>query len=220
MKYIIHREGFILIAVAIMMSIIALYAIWVILTIMWLSIALTGIVLLLLTWIILFFRVPVFSIRSDPSGILSGADGKVVAIEKVNMEEFPGSKAMQISVFMSVFNTHLNRYPIAGQVIDVVYNKGKFLPAYHPKSSALNEHCNVKMISDNGYTIWIKQIAGILARRIVNYSEPKKPVYAGEPLGFIKFGSRVDLFLPANVSVNVRINDKVRAGRSIIAHLT
>lgn len=218
-RFIIHKEGAIPVFIAVMVGSIAIYAAWVMLSTTWLSVLLTIVFGLLILWVIFFFRVPQFIIKPQPGEVLSSADGKVVAVEQVDMELFPTGKAWQVSVFMSPFDTHLNRFPLPGRIEAVNYEKGKFLPAYHPKSSDLNERNTVQMISDQGDVVWIRQIAGIMARRIVNYGRQDQQVYAGEPLGFIKFGSRVDHFLPIKAQVKVKIGDKTRAGQTIIAVL-
>lgn len=219
MKYKIHKEGFMPIAVALILSVIAFYALWVILTVFWLSLLLSAALIILIAWLVYFFRVPDFPVKANSSEVISAADGKVVAIETMDNKEFPGGRAWQISVFMSPLDTHLNRFPVPGKVDEIIYKKGKFLPAFNPKSSELNERNTVKMTSDHGEIIWIRQIAGIMARRIVNYAKPQQPVYTGEPLGFIKLGSRVDLFIPSTAGVKVKIGQKVKAGRTVMASL-
>ncbi|MFO8054889.1 MAG: phosphatidylserine decarboxylase family protein [Bacteroidales bacterium] len=219
MKYIIHKEGSSIIFVAVMLGVFLVYASWVIFTCLWFFLIIAVLALLFIIWSVFFFRVPVFSVKAEPGELLSSADGKVVAIEEVYNDQFPGNKALLISVFMSPFDTHLNRFPMPGKVLEVSYERGKFLPAYAPKSSELNERNTVKMVSDGGHLLWIRQIAGMLARRIVNYAQKGQSVYAGEKLGFIKFGSRVDHFMPADAQVKIKINDKVKAGRSVIASL-
>ncbi len=219
MKYNIHKEGSIHIFVAVIAALIAVYAAWAAVDVLWISVLITLVFLLGAAWVVYFFRVPDIAIISGNKDLLSAADGKVVVIEEVDNDAFPGGKALQISVFMSPFDTHLNRFPVAGKVTGVDYHKGKFLPAYHPKSSELNERNTVKMVSDDGNIIWIRQIAGIMARRIVNYAETGKSVYAGEPLGFIKFGSRVDHFFPVGCTVKVKITDRVNAGQTVLAKI-
>lgn len=219
MQYKIHKEGTIPIFIAVSFYIMAIYVSWVMISQQWLSLALSVLLTLIPAWVISFFRIPVFIVKQQPGELLSSADGKVVAVEQIENKSFPGQNAWQISVFMSPFNTHLNRYPIPGKVEGVEYQKGRFLPAYHPKSSELNESNTIKMVSDNGSIIWIRQIAGIMARRIVNYARIGDGVYAGQPLGFIKFGSRVDHFIPLNSKINVSVGQKVRAGKTVIAEI-
>jgi phosphatidylserine decarboxylase len=164
---------------------------------------------------IYFFRDPE---RKSPQGeklILSSADGKVISTKPLNHLEFTGGSGTQVSVFMSVFDVHVNRAPISGQVKYFKYNPGKFLPAFKDKSSLENEQTEVGIENDHGRVV-LKQIAGIIARRIVCKVKPGDSVKVGERLGMIKFGSRVDLFLPANVEIKVKLNQKVRAGETII----
>ncbi|MCF8331471.1 MAG: phosphatidylserine decarboxylase family protein [Bacteroidales bacterium] len=219
MQYKIHKEGTIPVFIAVTFCIMAIYALWVIISVDWLSVALSVLLILITAWVIYFFRVPVFVVQQQPNEFLSSADGKVVAVEQIENKFFPECKAWQISVFMSPFDTHMNRYPMPGKVEEVEYQKGKFLPAYHPKSSELNESNTIKMITDKGSVIWIRQIAGIMARRIVNYARKGEGVYAGQPLGFIKFGSRVDHFMPANSKIKVSVGQKVRAGKTVLAEV-
>jgi phosphatidylserine decarboxylase len=170
--------------------------------------------LLSLFWV-LFFRDPE---RQTPQGenlILSSADGKVISITPFENIDFVGGKATLVSVFMSVFDVHVNRLPISGQVKYVKYNSGKFLPAFKDKASLENEQTELGIENDHGRII-LKQIAGIIARRIVCKVKPGDSVKAGERFGMIKFGSRVDLFLPDNVEIKVKLDQKVKAGKTII----
>ena len=218
-KYKINKEGTPSIFIAVSFGIVLLYASWVMIASIWISAVLSAIILSLILWVIFFFRIPLFDVKANPGEIISAADGKIVALEQVKHENFPDKLAWQVSVFMSPFDTHMNRYPVAGKVTGIAYQKGKFLPAYNPKSSEENERNTVKMVTDNGQTIWIRQIAGTLARRIINYAQKDAGVYAGQPFGFIKFGSRVDLFIPTSAKINVDINEIVRAGKTVIAIL-
>lgn len=165
-----------------------------------------------------FFRNPKRSILSDDNKIICPADGKVVVIEEVSVDEYFNDKRLQVSIFMSPTNVHVNRTPIAGSVKYSAYHPGKYLVAWHPKSSELNERTSI--VIDNGtFDIMMRQIAGKLARRIVNYLEEGVEVEQGEQFGFIKFGSRVDLFLPLNTKINVTLGQKVKGGVTIIGEL-
>lgn len=163
-----------------------------------------------------FFRYPDLQISPKDSLVLCPADGKVVVIEKTFEDEFLKTECLQISIFMSPLDTHMNRYPISGVVDYFKYHPGKFLVAWHPKSSTLNERTTV-VLSNAKITILLRQIAGAMARRIVCYADKDTKVKQGEQLGFIKFGSRVDLFLPLNTKINVKLNQVVKAGKTIIA---
>ena len=168
--------------------------------------------------IVAFFRYPEFEVQQNENQILSPADGTVVVIEKTVESEFFNEKKIQISIFMSPFNTHMNRYPISGDFIYNKYHHGKFLVAWDPKSSTDNER-NTIVIKNNKTTILIRQIAGAVARRIRWYGKEGDHVEQGQQLGFIKFGSRVDLFLPLDAKINVNLDQSVRAGKTVIAEI-
>ena len=170
-------------------------------------------------FIISFFRIPTRTYTQDEGAIISPADGKVVVIEETIDTEFFNEKRLQISVFMSPANVHVNRYPISGKVIYSKYHKGKYLVAWDPKSSTENERHSV-VISNPSITLLVKQIAGAVARRIVNYAEPEQAVKQNEELGFIKFGSRVDLLLPVSTIPTVKIGDHVKNGVTVLARIS
>ncbi|MCL6523608.1 MAG: phosphatidylserine decarboxylase family protein [Thermoflavifilum sp.] len=167
-------------------------------------------------WIIAFFRVPHRKKLQDDMAILSAADGHVVAIEEVEETEFFHDRRWQISVFMNPLNVHLNTYPVSGEVIYSAYHPGKYLVAWHPKSSVLNERHTVVIRTMHG-DVLVKQIAGAMARRVVNYAQQGQRVQQGDELGFIKFGSRVDILLPTHVQIKVQLQQPVKAGISILA---
>jgi phosphatidylserine decarboxylase len=177
-----------------------------------------GILLFLLLFVISFFRLPKREHTFDENAIIAPADGKVVVIEETVDEEYFHEKRLQISVFMSPANVHVNRNPISGKVLYSKYHKGKYLVAWDPKSSTENERHSV-VLSNNKITILVKQIAGAVARRIVNYSKVDENVKQNNELGFIKFGSRVDLLLPTNVKTAVKIGDVVQGGVTVLAHI-
>lgn len=166
--------------------------------------------------ILQFFRHPRRNILNDENKIIAPADGKVVVIEEAVESEYFKEKRLQVSIFMSPVNVHVNRYPISGVISYLRYHPGLFLVAWHPKSSTDNERTTV--VIDNGrFELLLRQIAGALAKRIVFYPKEGEEVEQGEELGFIKFGSRVDLFLPLGTKVNVELNQKVRGGETVIA---
>ena len=169
-----------------------------------------------LLFIISFFRIPNRTFHYSEHEIVSPADGKVVVIEEVFDEEYFHEKRLQISVFMSPANVHVNRYPMDGEVIYSKYHPGKYLVAWDPKSSTDNERHSI-VVKNNKAVILVKQIAGALARRIVNYAEVGKNVQQNQELGFIKFGSRVDLLLPLDAKPAVKIGDHVKNGISVLA---
>ena len=176
-----------------------------------------GISVLFFLFILSFFRRPKRKIIINNNHILAPADGKIVAIEQTQEDEYFHNKRLQVSIFMSPLNVHINWFPVSGLVKYFKYHQGKYLVAWHPKSSTENERATVVIEKDDNTEILIRQIAGILARRIVSYSKPGQKILQGEELGFIKFGSRVDLLLPLNVKINVILNQKVKGNKTVIA---
>lgn len=176
-----------------------------------------GTLLVMLILVLQFFRNPKRNFNLDPSKILAPVDGKVVVIEEVFEKEYFKEKRLQISVFMSPLNVHVTRYPVGGDVVYSKYHSGKYLVAWHPKSSEENERTTVVVNSSTFGDILHRQIAGAAARRIVNYAGKGEFVTQTDDSGFIKFGSRVDVFLPLDVKVNVTLNQKVKGGITILA---
>src|SRR5580658_7904521 len=172
---------------------------------------------LLFVTILQFFRSPSITIDSDDKMVLCPADGKVVVIEETEETEYLKDKRIQISIFMSPVNVHINRNPISGVVKYFKYHKGKYLVAWHPKSSTENERTTIVIGNDKG-DILMRQIAGAMARRIKFYVQEDDIVKQNEEFGFIRFGSRVDVFLPLGTKVNVQIGDNVKGGMTILAH--
>ncbi len=170
----------------------------------------------LLLFMISFFRIPkrVHTVQED--AIIAPADGKVVAIEEVQADEYFTDRRIQVSIFMSPLNVHVNRNPVTGEVAYSQYHKGKYLVAWHPKSSTENERHSVVYRKD-GKEILVKQIAGALAKRICNYLQPGQQVQQTAEMGFIKFGSRVDLLLPLDAKIQVKIGDKPLGGVTVVA---
>ena len=166
--------------------------------------------------ILQFFRTPKRKIYPMDKMILSPADGKIVIIKEVFEKEFFKEKRLQVSIFMSPFNVHVTRYPVGGEIIFSRYHTGKYLFAWHPKSSELNERTTVVIKNKVFGDILYRQIAGAVARRIVNYASEGKKIKQGDESGFIKFGSRLDIFLPLKTKVNVSMNQKVKGGISKI----
>ena len=172
--------------------------------------------LLTLILILQFFRNPKRKFNLNPEKVLSPVDGKIVAIEEVFENEYFNDKRLQVSIFMSPINVHVTRYPIGGEVLYSKYHPGKYLVAWHPKSSEKNERTTIVINNKNIGKILYRQIAGLLARRIINYAKVEENVFQGNDAGFIKFGSRVDLFLPLNSKINVKINQNVKGGIDFI----
>jgi len=217
----IHKEGYKIVLVTAMICLLAGIAAY-------LAIPASGrwlymiIVLLLILFggVLYFFRHPKRVPPADQGLFLSPADGTVVAVDKTREEEFFNKPMLQVSVFMSPLNVHLNRYPLDARVIYRAYHPGRFLVAWHPKSSLHNERMTTVYETRSGLQFMVRQIAGVVARRIVCYSKEGEKVTQGGELGFIKFGSRVDVFLPQDTMVTVKPGDKVRGGLTTLAELT
>ena len=173
--------------------------------------------LVFLLLILQFFRNPKRRTRLNELHVVSPVDGKVVVIEEVEEPEYFKDKRIQVSVFMSPINVHVTRYPIGGEVVFSKYHPGKYLVAWHPKASEENERTTVVVENQSFGKVLFRQIAGALAKRIVNYAKVNDNISQGEDSGFIKFGSRVDLFLPLDADIKVELNQKVRGGESVIA---
>ena len=216
----IHREGYKSIAIGtiifIALNMISFYAVspfsaalcWVIFFV----------TLFLLLFLVSFFRIPNRVLTISENAIVAPADGKVVVIEETTDLEYFKIKRLQVSIFMSPANVHVNRNPISGLVVYNQYHKGKYLVAWHPKSSTENERHSV-VIRKGETEILVKQIAGALAKRIMNYLEVGQQVNQTDEMGFIKFGSRVDLLLPVGTKINVELNQVVQGGVTVIATL-
>lgn len=170
----------------------------------------------LLIFILSFFRIPARDHADGEDIIVSPCDGTVVVIEEVEADEYFKDRRLQLSIFMSPLNVHVNRNPVSGEVMYSQYHKGKYLVAWHPKSSTENERHSV-VYKSGDKEVLVKQIAGALAKRIVNYLKPGDKVKQSEEMGFIKFGSRVDLLLPIGTKVEVQMNQKVKGGVSVLA---
>lgn len=183
----------------------------------WLNKSVAVLLLLFYVAILQFFRNPKRTTPINDNHIIAPVDGKVVVIEEVFEKEYFKSKKLQISIFMSPTNVHVTRYPVGGTVTYSKYHPGKYLVAWHPKSSELNERTTVVVKNNSFGEIMYRQIAGAMARRIVNYAVVNNEVVQGKDSGFIKFGSRVDVFLPIGTKVNVQLNEKVKGGEQIIA---
>ena len=195
----------------------------------WIAYIVSGFLLIL---VLQFFRNPLRKIIFNEKNILAPADGKVVVIEEVFEDEYFHDKRLQVSIFMSPFNVHVNRYPVSGKISYFKYHPGKYLVAWHPKSSTENERTTVVVSpisplsaspisyaaeTERRKAVLFRQIAGALARRIVFYGKENETVKQGDQCGFIKFGSRVDVLLPLGTKLNVKLNEIVKGGESIIA---
>ena len=175
--------------------------------------------ILLALFLLRFFRVPRRATTIEENLVFSPCDGKVVVIEEVFENEFLNTKCIQVSVFMSVWNVHINWFPMKGIIKYFKYHPGEYLVAWHPKASTHNERTTVVIERNDGVSILLRQIAGAVARRIVCYAEQGKEVEQCSEMGFIKFGSRVDIFLPLGSEINVKIDEIVTGNKSIIANI-
>jgi phosphatidylserine decarboxylase len=183
----------------------------------WVTITLASTSVLLGLWILYFFRNPIRLVTKQEELILSPADGKVVAIKQTYEDEYFKEDRIQISIFMSPFNVHVNRSPISGILEYFKYHPGKYLVAFHPKSSTKNERTTAVVKRVDGIEVLFRQIAGFVARRIKFYPEVGDEIHQGDEVGFIKFGSRLDIFLPLDADIQVNLKEHVRGGKSIIA---
>ncbi len=216
----IHKEGkkILFIALVVFVGVFFLME-YVVVAPRWVNNAVLGVMIIFYFLILQFFRNPKFVINTNEKHVLAPADGKVVVIEDTEETEYFNEKRKQISIFMSPVNVHVNRSPVSGEVKFCKYHAGKYLVAWHPKSSTENERTTIVVESGNGVEVLFRQIAGAVARRIKWYVKPGDMVEQGGEFGFIKFGSRVDVFLPLDAKVNVAIGDKTKGGRTIIAEL-
>lgn len=220
MRIYIHKEGYKILA----FGLIALLILNIIVNIMWSDLGLVRWAFficsfMLYIFLLFFFRLPIRHLEPDPGLIYAPADGKVVVIEETMENEYFKDLRLQVSIFMSPFNMHSNRYPVSGKIKYVCYHPGQNMVAWHPKSSELNERSTIVILTGNGTEVMIRQIAGAVARRIVTYAKENVDVRQGDELGFIKFGSRVDIFLPVGTEVEIPILQQVKANKSIIAKI-
>lgn len=216
----IHKEGYKILG----FSFLVLLAINIAIQVLWrdiipLKLSFMAASVMFYTFLLFFFRLPERSFEADPGLIYAPADGKVVVIEETMENEYFHDLRLQVSIFMSPFNVHCNRYPVSGKVKYVCYHPGNYMVAWHPKSSELNERSTIVVETESGTEIMIRQIAGAVARRIVTYSKENQQIKQGGELGFIKFGSRVDIFLPVGTEVEIPILQQVKANRTVIARI-
>jgi phosphatidylserine decarboxylase len=212
-----HKEGYKIIFIALVSFIAGIVLLDKFVDIAWLKMALQLVLLFLLVMILQFFRNPKRVVTLDGNTIIAPVDGKVVVIEEVYEPEYFKDNRLQVSIFMSPINVHVTRYAMSGKINYSKYHPGKYLVAWHPKASTENERTSVVIENSTFGEILYRQIAGALAKRIVNYAEEGTQVVQGEDAGFIKFGSRVDLYLPLGTKVDVKLNQKAVGGKTIIA---
>ncbi|NER18396.1 phosphatidylserine decarboxylase family protein [Spongiivirga citrea] len=212
-----HKEGYKIIFITMLIVAGIIFTADAFIDIFWLqkTLQVAGLVLLIL--ILQFFRNPKRNTQLNEAHIIAPVDGKVVVIEEVFEKEYFKDQRLQVSIFMSPINVHVTRYPISGEVKFSKYHPGKYLVAWHPKASEENERTTIVVENETVGPILYRQIAGALARRIVNYAEEGRQVVQGTDAGFIKFGSRVDVFLPVGTKVNMQLNQTVKGGEDIVA---
>ncbi len=212
-----HKEGFKIILFAALILVGSLLLIDNFIEIYWLQKSLMILILVFFILILQFFRDPKRNTNLNDDHVIAPADGKVVVIEEVLENEYFKGKKRQISIFMSPLNVHVTRYPVSGLVKYSKYHPGKYLVAWHPKSSVDNERTTIVVENPSIGEILYRQIAGAVARRIVNYAEKDQQVIQGEDAGFIKFGSRIDIFVPLEMKIHVKLDQKTKGGETIIA---
>lgn len=215
----IHKEGYIIILISFIILGFLAPLLGLIPMPSWAHYATWGILLLTFVWIVRFFRSPKRSLTADDLKIICPADGKIVAVEEVFEPEFFKDQRIQVSVFMSPNNVHANWSPVSGTFSYVKYHAGKYLVAWHPKSSTENERTSMVIDTKSGIQILVRQIAGAMARRIVCYGHEGNPIRQGDEIGFIKFGSRVDVFLPLGTTIKVNLGDKVKGKVTLLAEI-
>lgn len=213
-----HKEGTAIIGITLTLLFALNYIIHLITVKEWIIHLVLGFSIIFLILILQFFRNPKRSLILDEHKVYAPADGKIVVIEEVEEKEFFKDKRKQVSIFMSPINVHVNRYPISGTVKYAKYHPGKYFVAWHPKASTENERTSV-VVENKNAAILFRQIAGALAKRIVIYSKEGDEAQQGEDFGFIKFGSRVDLFLPLDAKIEVSLEQKVKGNQTIIASI-
>lgn len=212
-----HKEGGKIILIATTLTVVLLLTLDKLISIYWLKMSLELVVLFLLIMILQFFRNPKRHAIIDDNHVLAPVDGQVVVIEEVFEPEYFKDKRLQVSIFMSPINVHVTRYPVNGKVKYSKYHPGKYLVAWHPKASTENERTTIVVENEVFGEILYRQIAGALAKRIVNYAVEGTNVVQGTDAGFIKFGSRVDIYLPLGTKINVGLKQKAIGAKTIIA---
>jgi phosphatidylserine decarboxylase len=214
-----HKEGFKIIGITLVLATAGILLTDKFVSIAWLQSLIYLIITFFLVIVLQFFRNPKRNTQLGDNHVVSPVDGKVVVIEEVFEKEYFKDQRLQVSIFMSPLNVHVTRYGLGGKINFSKYHPGKFLVAWHPKASEENERTTVVVENEVFGEVLYRQIAGALAKRIVNYAEKDMQVIQGTDAGFIKFGSRVDLFLPLNSKVNVSLNQKVKGAEDIIASI-
>jgi len=214
-----HKEGYKIILFSALILVLTILLIDNFIGILWVQKLLMIVFLIFFLLILHFFRNPKRKTKINNNQIIAPADGKVVVIEDVQENEYFKDKRRQISIFMSPLNVHVTRYPLSGKVKFSKYHPGKYMVAWHPKSSEENERTTIVVENKNLGEILYRQIAGAVARRIVNYAKVDQNVIQGADAGFIKFGSRIDIFVPLDMKIDVKLHQKTRGGETVIASI-
>ncbi len=216
----LHREGTKIILITLIICVLLAWGVMEFIPWQWLQYLLIAGLAVELIWTFSFFRVPNRTVENNENHVISSADGTVVTIEEVTESEFFKDKRTMVSVFMSPFNVHVNWYPFSGKVVYTKYHKGKYLAAYNPKSSTDNERNTVVVENINGQQVLLRQIAGLMARRIISYAKADDQMKQGDEFGIIRFGSRVDFYLPLDAEIKVKIGDKVKGKKTVLGVLS
>ncbi len=215
----IHKEGYNIIAVAFILASVVVLASYYLLGWGLFTQILSGVALFIFAFVVRFFRVPKRMLVVDKDLVVAPCDGKVVQVREVVEDEYLNTKCIQISVFMSVFNVHVNYYPVGGKILYSKHHEGAYIVASYPKASEKNERTSIVVETVSGTKVLFRQIAGYIARRIVCYAQPGDQAQQCSQVGFIKFGSRMDVFLPLGTEVSVKVGDNVRACETVLAKL-
>jgi phosphatidylserine decarboxylase len=215
----LHREGKVIIGLSVIIVAAFVFILWITTIALWVKAIIILPFLVLFGLILWFFRIPVRPLPLESNKVIAPADGKIVVIEKTIESEYFKDERIQISIFMSPLNVHQNVYPVTGEVVYTKYHEGKYMVAWHPKSSTENERSTVVVKTSAGTEVLFRQIAGAVARRICFYSKPGDKAVKGEEFGFIKFGSRVDVFLPVTAKILCKIGDISENKISVLAEI-
>lgn len=216
----IHHEGVLLLILLFVVLAALNVVLWMLMPGIIIPVVLSAVSLLCYAFVFNFFRSPRRVFHGDRENcVVSSADGRVVVVERTVEPEFIGGEAIQVSVFMSPLNVHANWFPVNGEVVYVAHHPGRFYSAWLPKSSTENERSTVGIVTDSGEKITVRQVAGAMARRIVTYAEPGVEANIDDHMGFIKFGSRIDIYLPLSAEIKVKVDDKVHGGVTLLGRL-
>jgi phosphatidylserine decarboxylase len=215
----IHKEGYTILLTTLIIISVIVFVVFKYTGIPWVKYLTLTAGIVIFGLFLQFFRNPTRNTVLNATHVIAPADGKVVVIEEVEEPEYFNGKRIQLSIFMSPLNVHVNRNPVSGVVSYFKYHPGEYLVAWHPKSSTLNERTTAVIKTESGKEVLFRQIAGAVARRICYYIDKGDSVTQGEEMGFIKFGSRIDVFLPLDTKINVKIDDITKGGETVLAEI-